>query len=406
MKEISIVFHHKISDSIDGLLLETESIQNIMTELALMELTISDVYLYGLEKNIYFLRLLKKPSDTRNHLVYYLVDNKIYIPIDTHLSFQLLSSDYSHLFSHHLYLIHPTLGMYQLDQMIDWEDVIYVEENHQNIKTPTSSVFIPKEVKRIEVDIELNEEEFEASLKNDIQSDEDWIKSLPFDLKKVLNGNKKEAEKLLQYLDKYPERIDKIGIPLDTLNTLTANNLENPLKYDFRETSKTRKAFLVILLIGLFLFFGVKIVKMYTSYDDVKKLSSIQQNINSANTDSKSKDFDTYQIPLEPSKEKFEKKEDEKSISSTGAFSISAFIILIVIVIIKFKKKVSLFTGVSLVNSLIMGFLIILMISFIVYFIINNLTFGGFAIAFLLLLGHSLYKFLIISKETTEENDK
>lgn len=405
MKEISIIPHHQISDSIDGLLIETTSIDYILAEINLMGLTISDVYLYGLEKNLYFLRLLKNPSYTRGHLVYYLVNNKIYIPTDSRLSFQLLDSDYTQLFSHHLYLIHPTFGMYQLDQMIDWEDVIYVEENHQNIKIPALSVFIPKEIQHVEVDIELDDKEFETSLKADEQSDEDWMKSLPFNLQKVLKGNKIEAEKLLLYLDKHPERIDKLGIPLDTLNSFSKNSLENPLKYDFGQTSKTRNIFLVILTIGLLLFFGIKIMNMYTSDDDVKRLSTIQQEINTVKTNVNPNDSAIYSIPAEPIKEEEkEKVEEEKSISSTGAFFTSLTLLLLSIIVIKYRKEESVFTGVSLVNSLIMGFLIVLIISFIVYFVINNLTFGIISFGILLLLGHSLYKFLIITIENLEDD--
>ena len=79
MKEISIIPHHQISDSIDGLLIETTSIDYILAEINLMGLTVSDVYLYGLEKNLYFLRLLKNPSYTRGHLVYYLVNVNVFI---------------------------------------------------------------------------------------------------------------------------------------------------------------------------------------------------------------------------------------------------------------------------------------------------------------------------------------
>jgi hypothetical protein len=45
------------------------------------------------------------------------------------------------------------------------------------------------------------------------------MKNLPFDMKKVMTGNKKEIEKYLKYIEKYPDRAVELGVPLDIMGT-------------------------------------------------------------------------------------------------------------------------------------------------------------------------------------------
>lgn len=80
----------------------------------------------------------------------------------------------------------------------------------------SKGVQIPKEIKSFTV--EMNDAKVLEALQKS-QTQEEWMKDLPFDVKKVLAGNKKEIKKYLKYIEKYPDRAVKLGVPLDLLGT-------------------------------------------------------------------------------------------------------------------------------------------------------------------------------------------
>ncbi|WP_449399676.1 hypothetical protein [Chryseobacterium wanjuense] len=66
------------------------------------------------------------------------------------------------------------------------------------------------------------------------------MKSLPFDLQKVMKGNKKEIEKYLKYIEKYPDRAVDLGVPLDVMGTSRGDGFG---KFKFLENTWFGKLF-------------------------------------------------------------------------------------------------------------------------------------------------------------------
>ncbi|HAO26660.1 MAG TPA: hypothetical protein DCQ68_01260, partial [Chryseobacterium indologenes] len=97
------------------------------------------------------------------------------------------------------------------------------------------------------------------------QTEEEWMNNLPFDLKKVMAGNKKEIEKYLKYIEKYPERAIELGVPLDVMGTSRGNGfakftwLEGLFgtnqegKPETAGTKKFRKIFWAVIAIAIVL---------------------------------------------------------------------------------------------------------------------------------------------------------
>ena len=101
--------------------------------------------------------------------------------------------------------MHPEFGLVKLSEQIDWISLIQ-EPVKSNIivRKPSNGVKIPQEIESFTVEMD-DEKVLEALQKS--QTEEEWMKNLPFDMKKVMAGNKKEIEKYLLYIEKYPSVI-------------------------------------------------------------------------------------------------------------------------------------------------------------------------------------------------------
>lgn len=107
--------------------------------------------------------------------------------------------------------------MVKLNEEIDWLSIIEnPKTGSEKVMKASKGVQIPKEIKSFTV--EMNDAKVLKALQKS-QTQEEWMKDLPFDMKKVLAGNKKEIKKYLKYIEKYPDRAVKLGVPLDLLGT-------------------------------------------------------------------------------------------------------------------------------------------------------------------------------------------
>jgi hypothetical protein len=117
--------------------------------------------------------------------------------------------------------MHPEFGLVKLSEEIDW--VSLIEEPgkiEETIRKPLNGVFIPQKIESYTV--EMDDDKVMQTLESR-QTEEEWMNNLPFDLKKVMAGNKKEIEKYLKYIEKYPERAIELGVPLDIMGTSRGN---------------------------------------------------------------------------------------------------------------------------------------------------------------------------------------
>jgi len=164
------------------------------------------------------------PKDIGKNAYFQSVDDHLFIPENTIFYPQILPEEWKTAGSEYL-IMHPDFGLVKLSEQIDWLDVIQPPVlDSSKVRKPSNGVKIPSEIKSFTV--EMDDAKVLAALSKP-KTDEEWMKDLPFDLKKVLAGNKKEIEKYLKYIEEHPERIVDLGVPLDVLGTSRGDGFEN-----------------------------------------------------------------------------------------------------------------------------------------------------------------------------------
>ncbi|MCW3160004.1 APC family permease [Chryseobacterium oryctis] len=154
------------------------------------------------------------PSEIGKNIYFQCVEDKLFIPEYTICYPQILSEEFLSIDSKYL-IMHPDFGLVRLDEEIDWLDIIQNPlEDNSKIRKASNGVKIPQNIETYTV--EMDDEKILEALQQP-KTEEEWMKNLPFDKKKVLEGNKKEIEKYLKYIEQHPDRIVDLGIPLDIM---------------------------------------------------------------------------------------------------------------------------------------------------------------------------------------------
>ena len=156
------------------------------------------------------------PQEIGKNAYFQCVDNKFFIPENTTFYPKINPEDWELVASDFL-IMHPEFGLVKLSEQIDWVELIQEPGNSTEIvRKPSNGVKIPHQLQSYTVEMD-DEKMLEALQKP--QTEEEWMNNLPFDMKKVMAGNKKEIEKYLEYIEKYPERAVELGVPLDIMGT-------------------------------------------------------------------------------------------------------------------------------------------------------------------------------------------
>ncbi|WP_278352842.1 APC family permease [Chryseobacterium gleum] len=156
------------------------------------------------------------PQEIGRNAYFQCVDERLFIPENTTFYPKINPEDWAQLDSRFL-IMHPEFGLVKLSEEIDWISIIQQPGTiNKSVRRPLNGVSIPQKIKSYTV--EMDDEKVMETLQPK-QTEEEWMNNLPFDLKKVMAGNKKEIEKYLQYIEKYPERAVELGIPLDIMGT-------------------------------------------------------------------------------------------------------------------------------------------------------------------------------------------
>lgn len=156
------------------------------------------------------------PQEIGRNAYFQCVDDRLFIPENTTFYPKINPEDWAQLDSRFL-IMHPGFGLVKLSEEIDWISIIQQPGTiNKSVRRPLNGVSIPQKIKSYTV--EMDDEKVMETLQPK-QTEEEWMNNLPFDLKKVMAGNKKEIEKYLQYIEKYPERAVELGIPLDIMGT-------------------------------------------------------------------------------------------------------------------------------------------------------------------------------------------
>lgn len=156
------------------------------------------------------------PSEIGKNSYFQCINNKFFIPENTTFYPKINPEDWQNVDSEFL-IMHPEFGLVKLNEEIDWISMIQnPEQSEDKIRKPLNGVKIPQKIESYTV--EMDDEKILEALQTP-QTEEEWMKNLPFDLKKVMAGNKKEIEKYLKYIEKYPDRAVELGVPLDVTGT-------------------------------------------------------------------------------------------------------------------------------------------------------------------------------------------
>jgi len=252
-----------------------------LKEITRMQLKLSECRVYpcpGLEANsisgvLIIFEKDQKKIEIQHHISVQKVHTGFYIPENTTLNMALTQEEYAKLFQGKPHFFHHEYGLLELKEEVRWEALIHApREQFPAIETPAKGVQIPMKVTAFSVEIE--EKETEKALNNPLGDEKINTKDLPFDMKKVLEGNNKEIEKYLKYLEKNPEAALKMAVPLDMLGTSRGKAFA---KYRFKsnffesigfantsEQTKTGiRAFLGILAIIAIFWLGYVVLDAY-----------------------------------------------------------------------------------------------------------------------------------------------
>ncbi|VXB55586.1 conserved membrane hypothetical protein [Flavobacterium sp. 9AF] len=276
---------------LSGILIKGDHPLVWLQQLQILEITIIDYMCYsipGKKANELYGCLVILPVEAikkaYSHLRVQCYEEKIFIPEFTTITPFINKEEANKILGANFHFLHPELGLIELEEAIDWGKILNpIRQINVKLKTPYPSVFIPKQLQSVHV--EYDEETILKALEEPI-SEQEYLESLPFDMKKLMAGNKKEMEKFLAFMDKNPEAAMKYALPLDTLGTARGNhsgvfqfggsfkesfsrffgwtdNAGNPITHNASEKS-SKILNLLLLVIGIFFMFSL--IKSFTNY--------------------------------------------------------------------------------------------------------------------------------------------
>lgn len=207
-----------------GVLIRSASPRVWLQEMELLGIDLNAVQSFAIpsqEPNVLYGCLLvfihDAPADIGQHRYFQCFDNRLVIPENTDFYPKLIAEDWKYQDAQYI-IMHPDLGLVRLTEEIDWIAVLQESSKTESvIRKPLNGISIPQKIRSFQVNI--NDDDLLEQLMNP-QTDEEWMKNLPFDLKKVMEGNLEEIEKYIAYITKYPERAVYLGVPLDIHSTL------------------------------------------------------------------------------------------------------------------------------------------------------------------------------------------
>ncbi|WP_263602371.1 APC family permease [Chryseobacterium sp. PET-29] len=202
-----------------GVLIRSSSPQVWLQEMELLGIDLNAVQSFAIpsqEPNVlygcFFVFTHNAPADIGQHSYFQCFDNRLFIPENTDFYPKLIAEDWKYQDARYI-IMHPDFGLVRLKEEIDWITVLQDSSKTELvIRKPLNGINIPQKIRSFQV--HMNDDDLLEQLMNP-QTDEEWMKNLPFDLKKVMEGNLEEIEKYIAYITKYPERAVYFGVPLD-----------------------------------------------------------------------------------------------------------------------------------------------------------------------------------------------
>lgn len=172
-------------------------------------------------------------ADVRNNSFMQCINGRLFIPENTIIFPELAKTEWDKHFPGAAYVMHPDIGLAELEEEIDWGTLLQLpQEARAVITTPSKGVYIPQAIRSISIDADKD------ALAESIEKQAgEGAEAIPVNLEKVMQGNQREIDKLLKYLEKHPEAALSLGIPLDTLGSFRGGGGGS---YKFGSSRETR----------------------------------------------------------------------------------------------------------------------------------------------------------------------
>ncbi|MBE8726768.1 hypothetical protein [Flavobacterium hungaricum] len=228
--ELKLKQHSKNSFPREGVFIKSNSISSWLVEIQNLGLTLENCRVFpvpGTAANELFGCIVLVGNtvvkDLGKNNFYQLIEHKLFIPEHSIVVPKLTKGEWTTLFSDKYHLLHPDIGLVELEEEVVWSDFIK-SPDFLNVKIiePSKSVAIPSFISSLR--IEVDQEELLKQIENPYSEEEESDEKLPFNLKKLMMGNNKEMDKFLAYLEKNPEKAMKLAIPLDTIGAARGGN--------------------------------------------------------------------------------------------------------------------------------------------------------------------------------------
>lgn len=215
---------------VNGLLILGETAQEWIAAINLLNVDLQQVQTYavpGLRANtlygcVLFFNGAPLPKDIRNHQYLQYAENKFLLPEKSIFMPAVDDGELKILEPEKKILLHPVVGCVVLDEPVDWKVLLeFKAATPFESGKPVTGVYIPGNI--YSYTLELSDEKLINELLNP-PSEKEVLDNLPFDVKKLMKGNKKEMEKYLKYLEAHPDKALNLALPLDTLGSFRGDN--------------------------------------------------------------------------------------------------------------------------------------------------------------------------------------
>ncbi|MCR9250016.1 MAG: hypothetical protein NXI20_06305 [bacterium] len=158
--ELKIIPHSNNLYSTAGFLIKGGSPFHWVSEIQRLEISLNDIICFAIPGRgvnsvwgcLVAFKGEYKPLQNNPHLVIQLMDGKIYLPSRSILYPRITPEELNALFpGDYRYLVHPDVGIVPLESRLNWSDLVSLSESDFEFKKPNNGVFIPTELKRIQV---------------------------------------------------------------------------------------------------------------------------------------------------------------------------------------------------------------------------------------------------------------
>ena len=228
--QIRLKPYHKNLYPVNSLFIKGETVQEWISHICRLHIDLEQVEAYavpGIKANtlygcVLFFKRLPLPKDIQQHQYLQYAANKLLLPEQSMYLPAIDEEELKAVAPGKKILLHPVVGCVILTEPVDWTALLeFKDAASLSSQKPVAGVRVPGSIHSFT--LELSDEKLMQDLLNP-PSEKEALENLPFDIKKLMKGNKREMEKYLKYLEAHPDKALNIALPLDTLGSFRGDN--------------------------------------------------------------------------------------------------------------------------------------------------------------------------------------